>query len=519
MLYRGAWMGLLEKTRRDACMTRADQQIIGKMHQWTRDPRRFVVEAFGMDGSPGKRISAQQEEGLEAYRRILNAKLNRRDGMALSTEEAKDARKVGMLIHSGHGCGKTSLAAWVMLHFMATRPYSRIPCVAPVGPQLRANLWPEVHLWLRKSEFLQAHVQWQAEKVFWKELQGKEWFAYPRSVNVKASVEEQAETLAGAHADNMLVICDEASGIPDAVFRPLEGGLTGPVNFALLIGNPTQHHGYFFEAMTKHRDDWLVLHWNAEDSELVTQESVDRMARKYGKDSNAYRIRVQGLPPKATPDTLIPWDWVMAAVDRNLLVEVGSPIVLGIDVARELGGDASVILRRQGPLVIDPIATFNGVNTQELAYWVLKEIGETDAACAAIDVIGWGAGVYDTLRDLASIPVLPVNVAESATDPDKFMRLRDELWWTLREEFQAGVLSIPNDDELIGELTSIKYNFSKTAKEKIKIESKQELRDRGLSSPNKADALCLAAYAKRFVGRPVARMHRTRKRAVSAWVG
>ena len=490
-----------------------------KLRQWMGDPRRFVVEVFGMDGSPGKRISTQQEEFLEALRRMVVSKDKKAAGAPLNAQEQQDSRKLGISIHSGHGSGKTACLAWSMHYFLATRPYAAIPCVAPVGPQLRANLWPETHLWYRKSELLQNIVTWQAEKIFLKEMHGREWFAYPRSVNVKASAEEQAETLAGKHADNMLVLVDEASGVPDPVFRPIEGGMTGPCNFAILIGNPTQNHGYFFDTFTKHRQDWIVLHWNAEDSELVGQDHLDRMARKYGKDSNAYRIRVQGLPPKATPDTLIPWDWAMAAVGRDLLVDMGTPVVLGIDVARELGGDASVILRRQGPLVRDPIATYNGVNTQELAYWALKEIQETEAACAAIDIIGWGAGTYDVLKDLAPIPILPVNVAESANDPDQFSRLRDELWWRLREEFQAGTISIPNDDELIGELTSVRYNFSRTAKEKTKIESKQEMRDRGLSSPNKADALCLAAYAKRFVGRAVSSRHRRRDRPASAWVG
>jgi len=244
---------------------------------------------------------------------------------------------------------------------------------------------------------------------------------------------------------------------------------------------------------------------------------LERMARKYGKDSNAYRIRVKGQPPLATPDTLVPWDWVMQAVDKDLLVADYDPLVLGIDVARELGGDDSVILSRRGP-VVKGIETYKGVNTQELGYWALKEIQEQEAACAAIDVIGWGAGTYDLLSKISPCPVLPVNVAESASNPDLYSRQRDELWWQVRERFQAGTISIPNDDELIGELTSIKYNFSKTAKEKIKVESKQELRDRGLSSPNKADALCLSEYAMRFAA-PRLSVPKRRARELSAWVG
>ncbi len=490
-----------------------ERKILAQLKGWTLDPLTFMREVIGVENP-----SQQQREGIEAYRRILVAKLKRQHHQPMTAQENSDANRIGIACHSGHGTGKTAWASWCLLHFMTCLSYCKIPCVAPVSTQLQTNLWPEVHLWLRKSPILGELIKWQAEKIFFKESQGREWFAVPRTVNVKASAEEQAETLAGIHADHMLVMVDEASGVPDSVFRPLEGGLTGPVNFVILIGNPTQGHGYFYDAFTKARQDWIVLHWNAEESELVQQAQIDRMARKYGRDSNAYRIRVKGLPPLSSPDTLIPWDWVMGAVDKDLAVESTSPLVLGIDVARELGGDDSVILRRQGPIVRGPIATYNGVNTQELGYWVLKHIQETEASCAAIDVIGWGAGCYDLVKDLATIPVLPVNVTESAEDPERFCRLRDQLWWTMRERFQAGTISIPNDDALIGELTTIKYNFSKSAKERIKIESKQELRDRGLSSPNKADALCLSEYALRFVG-PRVRSVRPRPARSSAWVG
>ena len=498
-------------------MGQAELQAKAKLKEWTLNPLRFVSEVFDLDGSPGKRISEQQREGLECYRRIITAKLKSARNIPMSQQEKDDAKRIGICVHSGHGTGKTAFAAWCLLHFLVCRPYCKVPCIAPVGPQLKTNLWPEVHLWIRRSRILPDLIKWQAEKIYFKEVSGTEWFAIPRTVNVKASPEEQAETLAGIHADNMLVIVDESSGVPDPVFRPLEGGLTGPLNLVLQIGNPTQSTGFFHESFTKNRQDWLVCHWNAEESELVEPTHIERMARKYGKDSNAYRIRVLGLPPLAAPDVLIPWDWVRNAVDRPLLVDEGTPVVLGIDVGRELGGDQSVILRRQGPIVRG-LDTYNGVNTQELGYWCLKEITETDAQVAAIDVIGWGAGTYDMLKDLTPIPILPINVAESAGDPDRFMRLRDELWWNLRERFQAGTISIPDDDELIGELSTIKYNFSKTSKEKIKIESKQELRDRGLSSPNKADALCLSEFAARFVS-PRALMPKTYRRQVSAWVG
>lgn len=497
----------------------SDAAAIKQLNKWKLDPRQFVMDVFGMDGRDAEHtISPQQEEGLEFYRRLVTARLKRQFKQDLTKQETEDAAKVGLVIHSGHGTGKTACAAWLILHFLVTRPYCKVPCVAPVGPQLKSNLWPEIHLWLRKSTWLQQFIKWQAEKVYVRELEGKEWFAFPRTVNVKATAEEQAETLAGIHADSVLVVVDEGSGVPDPVFRPLEGGLTGPLNLVVMIGNPTQSHGFFFDAFTKFRHDWCVCHWNAEESPLVQPAQIERMRRKYGRESNAYRIRVLGLPPLASPDTLIPYDWVMQARGRDLAVDAETPIVLGVDVAREIGGDDSVVLKRQGNKVLS-IHTFNGVNTQDLAYWVLKEIQESEAAAVAIDVIGWGAGVYDTVQKLAPCAVLPVNVAESPTREEQFFRLRDELWWRVRERFQAGTISLCDDEELVGELTVIKYNFGKSAGEKIKIESKQELRDRGVASPNRADALCLSEYAADFAGVRARPQPRAQARLESAWVG
>ena len=488
-----------------------------KIQHWTLNPLQFVLDVFDLDGTPGKTISEQQREGLEAFRRVIVAKLKSARNLPMTATEKTDAKRLGLCIHSGHGTGKTAFMAWCILWFLVCRPYCKIPCVAPVGPQLKSNLWPEIHLWIRRSPFLQDLIKWQAEKIYFKEEQGREWFAFPRTVNAKSAPEEQAVTLAGIHADNMLVCVDESSGVPDAVFKPLEGGLTGPLNLVIQIGNPTQSNGFFHDSFTKNRQDWLVCHWNAEDSELVARAHIDRMARKYGRDSNAYRIRVLGLPPMSTPDTLIPWDWVMHATTRELLIEAETPRVLGIDVAR-YGDDKSIILRRKGPIV-EAIAEYAKLDSRELANWALSEIQDYDAAAAAIDVIGWGAGTYDLLNELAPCPILPVNVAEAAGNAEQFSRLRDELWWHIRERFQSGTISIPPDDELIGELTSIKYNFSKTSKEKIKIESKQELRDRGLASPNKADALCLSEYAARFVGGRTRQTPKNWRPQTSAWVG
>lgn len=281
------------------------------------------------------------------------------------------------------------------------------------------------------------------------------------------------------------------SGIPEAVFRPLEGGLTGVCNFILMLFNPTRRHGFAIGSHQENRQDWVCLHWDAEKSERVTKEQIERMERKYGRDSNAFRISVTGLPPLAEPDTLIPWDWVMEAVDREILPGTDDPLKLMVDVGA--GGDKSVITHKQGG-VISKIVTHNTPDTMELAGWVVNAADEEEAEAVFIDVIGLGNGVFNRVRELrrGNIKVYPVDVRRIARNQARFKKRRDELWWALREEFEQGTISIPNDDELIGELSTIKYTVDSAGK--VKVEGKQELKKRGLPSPNKADTLMMAHF-------------------------
>ena len=142
------------------------KQSIDKIKAWTLNPLLLVREVFGMDGSPGNVISEQQKEGLECYRRIITAKLKLARGISMTPQEQEDAKKIGICVHSGHGTGKTAWCSWCILHFTVCRPYCKIPVIAPVGSQITNNLWPEVHLWIRKSPLLQDLVKWQAEKIF-----------------------------------------------------------------------------------------------------------------------------------------------------------------------------------------------------------------------------------------------------------------------------------------------------------------------------------------------------------------
>lgn len=466
---------------------------------WTLDPEKFVREVI-----KPPRISNQQIEGLEAYKRILIPRLKRLEaqelGIAheLTPEEMTLSKKYGISIQSGQGTGKDAWVSWVILHFLTFMPRCKINCTGPTAEQLKNVLWSEIYKWMVPTWLTEILVH-QSDKVFMKAHQGKIWFASWKTVNAKAGVEEQAVALAGKHEDRMLNVVEEASGVPDGVFRPIEGSMTQLCNLTILIFNPTRLSGYAIESQTKDRSRWECLHWDAEESDLVDPEQNALKAEKYGRDSNFYRIRVRGLPPRAETDALIPWEWAMEAVKAEREPLDDDVMVAGLDVSGP-GTDQTVLCYGRGPKVY-PLEKTRNLKNYQIAEWVAGLYFDHDIEHVAVDVNGIGYGVAETLENFG-ISVLWVNVGCSAEwEPDRFERLRDELWFLAREEFQKHAPSIPDDDELIEQLTAIKYEEFRGLQGKTKVEGKQELRDRGFHSPDSADAYCLRLYAKKLAGK------------------
>lgn len=470
--------------------------------RWILDPRLFVREAIG--ATP----TNQQDDALEALGRLCAAKIKAAKGLPMSDAEAELSQKIGISIRSGHGTGKDAWLAWVYLWLLTCFPFPKGLVTGPTGHQLDDILWPEIRKWLRVSRAeLSNYVGIHADRVF--NIEAKdEWFVAKRTAVVKGSEEEQGETLAGMHSDYMVLAVDEASGVPRGVFKPFEGAQTGMFNIGILIGNPTRSTGYFHDTHKVDKHRWITFRWSCEDSNIdeITGNNamalyVERTRQKYGSDSNFFRIRVSGEFPSSDPDALIPIDWIYDAVGREVVVLEGASPVLGVDVAR-FGDAKSVICTRYGQKVM-PLRRFSKIDTMELSGWIGLAVAEEEPAAVAIDVIGVGAGVVDRCRELG-LRVFGVNVSESPSREDRFHRLRDELYWRLRERFEKRVISIPDDEDLIGELAAIKL---KPQSDKVKVESKAEMRKRGEASPDSADSLMLTEY---FPDKLVAHIGKTR---------
>jgi len=461
------------------------------IRRWSRDPALFIREALGIES-----LSTQQKEACDAIRSLVWAKIKVGLGQKTTDEEKRLAKKIGVSIMSGKGTGKDAITSMLIIWFLCCFPRPLIPCTAPTGHQLSDVLWSEINKWLCGTPdnvpLVKDWLTWQKDKLFLTERKGRDWYALARTSSPKDSAEAQEETLQGFHEDYMMVVIDEASGVMPPVFKPLESTLTRLCNFILMIFNPTQSTGFAIESQRKERERWICLQWNAEESELVTKDSIQDKENKYGRDSNYFRVNVLGLPPVAGNDILIPYEWVMAAIDNDLDPLDDDPEVAGIDVGA--GGDPTIYLRQRGPKIY-PIDFNNSAHSLTVRDWLKGKLFKFEPKMAMIDNIGIGWGITGDLQEdmrRSETTVVGVNVG-LRMDDGKFFQLRDKTAWRLRTRFEEGSMNIPDDPILIGECTTIKYIDYHNGN-LIKVESKKDMRKRGLSSPNRFDALCMAQF-------------------------
>lgn len=433
--------------------------IMKRLEIWHDSPVKFVTQALGV-----------KPERWQA--RVMNMVKNN-DRVA---------------VKSGHGVGKSALLAWIILWWLLTRFPSKIACTAPTSHQLDDVLWGEIAKWYRLlPEGLKELLTVTSDKVFLNAAPN-EGYAVARTAR-----KEKPEAFQGFHSDNMLFIVDEASGVDPIIFEVGEGSMSTAGAKTLLTGNPTRTSGYFFDTFGKMRDWWTTLTVACTESSQATQVYIDQMAAKWGVDSNVYAVRVLGEFPKDDENAVISRSLVEAAVGRDIHIDPSEPVIWGLDVAR-FGSDKTALCIRKGRKVIGKIETWRNKDTMQVAgiikakYDKLLNYPNEKPHQIMVDSIGIGAGVVDRLREMG-LPVRGINVAESASIDTLYSRLRDELWFRAREFFDDKNCCIEDDSDLIEELVAVKYEY--TSLGKLKAESKDEMRKRGLPSPDLADAFCL----------------------------
>ncbi|MDD3927725.1 MAG: hypothetical protein PHT33_13820 [bacterium] len=409
-------------------------------------------------------------------------------------------------VRSCHGSGKSFTAGRAILWFL----YTHMPCIvintAPTNRQVRGILWKEIRIAHQRANYP------LGGKLLTQELKlADDWWAWGFT-----APEYDPDRFQGFHEVYILVVVDEAAGVSEPIYEAIDGVLTSENARLLIIGNPTDPTGRFGKAFKTPgvnkitisafdtpnfttfgitEEDIASGEWEAKITSplpfptLVTPHWVAKCHKRWGPTSALYTSRVKGEFPEQGTDTLIPLSWVEAAQNREL--EPTGPSELGVDVAR-YGEDETVIMHRRGP-VARSISTTGKEDTMQTTGRVVRALSDTGATVAKVDGDGLGAGVVDRLAELDK-PVAEMRSGFAALDNERFLNRRAEWYWGLRERFETGDVDIdPEDEELAAQLSSIKYKIN--SRGQIQIESKDDMKKRGMSSPDRADALMLS-YAE-----------------------
>lgn len=387
-----------------------------------------------------------------------------------------------MAIKSGHGVGKTALLAWVIHWFISTRSHPEIVVTANTLPQLSGKTWRELAKW-HKQSIHRDWFEWTATKFYLKD-HPETWYA-----NAVPWSESNPDAFQGTHEENVLVVFDEASSIDDPIWTAVEGAMTTSGSMWFAFGNPTKNTGRFFECFHKFKHRWLNFTVDARTAKQVNQKQVERWREDYGDDSDFFRVRVRGEFPRASWAQFISHDIVERCRTYDAEAWEVFPRVLGVDIAR-FGDDQTVFCIRQGRKVF-PLRKFRGLDIMQSASLIAETIREEKIQGCFVDGVGLGIGVVDRLRQLGFQPV----DVQSGAKPDnpKYFNKRAEMWAQMRDFLKEGC-ELPDDQELRDDLLGPEYTFENRLN-LLQLEKKEDMKARGLSSPDCADALAFTFYA------------------------
>lgn len=479
--------------------------LVADIAGFTHDPAGFVAYAFPW-GEPGP---LAERAGPDVWQQALLESV--RDRLL------SPAAAIQHAVASGHGVGKSALVAWLVLWAMATHEDTRGIVTANTESQLRTKTWPELSKW-------------------WRLCICKDWFRLTATALIAAQAEHErtwridavswsektTEAFAGLHNEGrrILVVFDEASSLPDAVWETTEGALTdaGTEILWFAFGNPTRNSGRFRECFGRFRHRWVARQVDSRDVAITNKAQIAQWVADYGEDSDFVRVRVKGEFPRAGSMQFIDGERVAAARARTPEALPTDALVMGVDVAR-FGDDRSVIAMRRGRDARSlPWIVLSGADTMQVAGRVAEAVAEHRPAAVFVDEGGIGAGVVDRLRQLG-VRCVGVNFGASpdgfrAGEGVKVRNKRAEMWALARDWLKLG--AIPDDAELAADLTGVEYGFD--ADNAVQLEKKDSMKRRGLASPDKGDALALTfAY-------PVGRRGEVRREGKErpgrlAWMG
>lgn len=458
------------------------------------DPRAFVryVYPWGKVGTPLEHLSGPrnwQDQQMGEIAEYLKKARNQLEANGILVDMYREA------IASGRGIGKSADFGWLSHWFISTRLGASVWVAANGEPQLKGKTFPEISKWV--SMGLNSHW-WEINAM---SIRPAEWFseAVNRDLKIDPSYwgvfgqlwsEESPDSFAGAHnAYGEMALFDEASGIPRAIWTVQQGVFTEKIidRFWLAFSNPRRNSGAFFECFHADRNNWRRRQIDARTVEGLAQDSYQAIIDLHGADSDEARVEVYGEFPNAGTHQFIPSASVIKAQEQEVYLDSGAPLVMGVDVAR-FGDDSSVLAFRQGRDARSiPWETYRGLDNVQLAEKIANAAQKYRVDAIFVDGNGPGGGVVDILKSW-KYRVIEVQYGGSANDSDVYANKRAETWGLMKEWLPGG--SIPDTNDLRSDLISLEYKYHAT-KGNIVLESKEQMKARGVASPNYADALAM----------------------------
>lgn len=399
-------------------------------------------------------------------------------------------------VSSGHGIGKGVMVAWLVDWIMSTRPHSKIVVTANTSVQLETKTWANIRRWTKlclTTHWFEVNSARMYHKAF-----PESWFATPQTCR-----EENSEAFAGQHAadSTSAYVFDEDSAVPEIIHTVAEGGLTDGEPMMFRFGNPTRNNGSFHECVFgAKRDRWHPMVVDSRESRFSNKELIEAWIEEHGEDSDFVRVRVRGLPPRASDLQFIDQDRVWDAQKRDVETFEDEPLIAGVDFSG--GGSAWNIVRfRRGfdARSIPPIRVAGeATRTDRSAFLSILANLMADRApgkkvAAMFCDSAYGAPYVERLRQMGYTNVFEVNFGSGASpDESHCANLRAYMWRSCRDWLVYG--AIPDDDHrLEADLCGPGHHLDR--KDRLVLESKESMAKRGVASPDDADALALTFAA------------------------
>lgn len=449
------------------------------------DPEAFVLFSFpwGKENTPIKNFKGPRKWQREILRDIKHHIQENNGKVEMSA--LRDA------VSSGRGIGKSALVAWLILWMLTTRIGSSVVVSANSEAQLRSVTWGELSKWT--AMIINSHwweisatklvpAQWLCELVERDLKKGTRYWA----AEGKLWSEENPDSYAGVHNhDGMMLIFDESSGIPDKIWEVGAGFFTENIldRYWFAFSNPRRNEGYFFECFNSKRNFWRTRKIDGREVEDTDKSIYQQIIDEYGEDSRQAKVEVYGEFPSQGDDQFIDSKVVDEAMERKPYNDSTAPTVIGVDVAR-FGSDKTVICVRKGRDIVK-LEKMMGLDTMQVVGKVIEQINKHKPILTMIDEGGLGAGVIDRLNE-QMYKVRGVNFGSKADSPT-YGNKRAEMWGEMKEWVKGA--SLPKDRELRADMISPTYKLNSMGA--IMLERKEDMKKRGVASPDAADAIAI----------------------------